>query len=79
VVARIDGQPADREHALHGAYPYWQTEYAYTYGEPRPDSLTASFLRYLTNQVGIDIIRAHRDLPCSDLENPVLCRPAQPG
>ncbi|MCX4097349.1 substrate-binding domain-containing protein [Nocardia sp. alder85J] len=77
-VVRIDGQPADREHALHNAYPYWETEYAYTYGEPKADSLIASFLRYLTDQVGIDIIRSHGDLPCSELDNPVLCHPAQP-
>jgi phosphate transport system substrate-binding protein len=76
-VVRIDGQPADRDHALHNAYPYWETEYAYTYGEPKADSLIASFLRYLTNQVGIDIIRSHGDLPCSDLDNPVLCHPPQ--
>ncbi len=71
----IDGQSATLEAADHGAYPFWQTEYAYTYGEPKADSLAASFLRYLTNQVGADIVRSHGDRPCAELANPVLCRP----
>jgi phosphate transport system substrate-binding protein len=75
VIARIGSRPADVDHAMHYVYPFWQTEYAYTYGEPKADSLLASFLRYLTNQVGIDVIRAHGDVPCSDMENPVLCGP----
>lgn len=72
---RIDGHAATLEGALHSAYPYWQTEYAYTYGEPKADSLAASFLRYLTNQVGKDVVRAHGHRPCAELGNPVLCRP----
>lgn len=72
---RIDGLAAALDAADHGAYPFWQTEFAYTYEEPDAHSLTASFLRYLTNQVGQDIIRSHGDRPCADLTNPVLCRP----
>jgi PBP superfamily domain len=55
--------------------PFWTTEYAYTYGEPRADSVTASFLRYLTNQVGNDIARSYGHRPCDELENSALCRP----
>ncbi|GAA1977088.1 hypothetical protein GCM10009754_61150 [Amycolatopsis minnesotensis] len=72
---RIDGQQATLEATDHGAFPFWQTEYAYTFGEPKADSLAASFLRYLTNQVGMDIIRSHGHRPCADLRNPVRCRP----
>ncbi|MDT0445582.1 substrate-binding domain-containing protein [Streptomyces johnsoniae] len=72
---RIDGQAATLEGADHGAYPFWETELAYTYGEPAADSLAASFLRYLTNEVGKDIVRSHGHRPCAELENPVLCRP----
>ncbi|CAM4119990.1 PstS family phosphate ABC transporter substrate-binding protein [Kibdelosporangium persicum] len=75
-VVRIDGQRATLEAATHGAYPFWETEFAYTYQEPKADSLAASFLRYLTNQVGKDIIRSHGNRPCDELDNPVLCRPA---
>ncbi|SDC26180.1 substrate-binding domain-containing protein [Actinokineospora iranica] len=73
---RMAGQEAALNAAVHGAYPFWETEYAYTYGEPPANSLTASFLRYLTNQVGKDIIRSHGNRPCDELQNPVLCRPA---
>ena len=75
VLARIDGQEATLEGADHGAYPFWETEYAYTYGEPQADSLAASFLRYLTNEVGKDIVRSHGHRPCAELQNPVLCHP----
>jgi phosphate transport system substrate-binding protein len=76
VLVRIDGHPATIEEADRGEYPFWETEYGYTYGEPAARSLAASFLRYLTNQVGADIIRAHGDRPCSDLQNPTACRPS---
>lgn len=51
-------------------------EYAYTFGQPAAGSLAASFLRYLTNQVGADVIRSYGSRPCADLDNPALCRPA---
>ncbi|MET9778420.1 substrate-binding domain-containing protein [Streptomyces sp. NPDC006367] len=72
---RIDGYPATLEGADQGAYPYWETEIAYTYGEPPAGSLAASFLRYLSDEVGKDIIRAKGHRPCSELDKPLLCRP----
>lgn len=78
VVVRIDGHRAARDDAVHHAYPFWGTEYAYTYEEPKADSLVASFLRYLTKEVGKDVIRSHGNLACTDLENPVLCQPTGP-
>lgn len=71
----IDGHPATLKEADQGAYPFWETEYAYTYGEVEADSLTASFLRYLTNEVGKDIVRSHGHRPCDELEKPVICQP----
>ena len=76
---RIDGHPAELELADRSAYPFWETEYAYTYGEPGEKSLAASFLRYLTAQVGSDILRRHGTRPCHELQNPVLCRPEIPS
>jgi phosphate transport system substrate-binding protein len=76
LLVRIDGHQATLGGADHGAYPFGETEYAYTYGEPRADSLAASFLRYLTNEVGEDIVRSHGHRPCAELQNPVLCRPS---
>ena len=71
----IGGHPATVAEADHGAYPFWETEFGYTVGEPTANSLAASFLRYLTNQVGADIIRSHGDRSCGELANPQLCRP----
>jgi ABC-type phosphate transport system substrate-binding protein len=73
---RIDGYPATLEGADEGAYPYWQTEIAYTYGEPPADSIAAGFLRYLANEVGKDIIRSQGHRPCAELDKPLLCRPS---
>ncbi|MDG9721235.1 substrate-binding domain-containing protein [Streptomyces sp. DH41] len=72
---RIDGYPATLEGADQGAYPYWETEIAYTYGNPPADSIAAGFLRYLANEVGKDIIRSKGHRPCSELDKPLLCRP----
>ncbi|WP_190085973.1 substrate-binding domain-containing protein [Streptomyces longisporoflavus] len=73
---RISGYPATVEGADAGAYPYWQTEFAYTYGEPPADSVAAGFLRYLTEGAGKDSLPVHGHRPCSELEKPLLCRPA---
>ncbi|MGP3966822.1 PstS family phosphate ABC transporter substrate-binding protein [Streptomyces sp. 6N223] len=72
---RIDGNRAELRAADYEAYPFWETEYAYTYREPGADSLVAGFLRYLTDEVGKDIIRRHGHRPCAELQNPVLCQP----
>jgi phosphate transport system substrate-binding protein len=75
-VVRIDGRPATLQDADHGAYPFWETEFGYTFDEPDPHSLAASFLRYLTDQVGADILRKHGNRSCQELANPALCRPS---
>lgn len=74
-LVRIGGHAATAADADEGAYPFWETEYGYTYGEPPATSLAASFLRYLTNQVGADILRTHGNRPCGELQSPALCRP----
>ncbi len=75
VLVRINGHAATVAGADQGTYPFWETEFGYSWGEPPAGSLAASFLRYLTDQVGADIIRAHGDRPCAELSNPQLCRP----
>ncbi|WP_106248512.1 substrate-binding domain-containing protein [Allonocardiopsis opalescens] len=72
---QIDGVTASVAEADAGAYPYWETEYAYTYGTPDAQSLTAAFLRYLTAEVGVDVMRSLGHHPCGALSSPVLCRP----
>lgn len=72
---RINGFEATTEGVERKLYPFWETEIAYTYTVPQADALPASFLRYLTNQVGQDIIGASGHRPCTEMENPLLCRP----
>ncbi|MFJ4847763.1 MULTISPECIES: substrate-binding domain-containing protein [unclassified Streptomyces] len=45
-------------------YPFNEIEYAYTYGTPDADSLTASFLHYLRLGPGQAIVASHGHLPC---------------
>lgn len=77
-LVQIDGKSATLTDAEHRAYPFGETEYAYTYRRPQANSLAASFLRFLTNEIGQDVVRRHGDLPCADLPNPVVCSPEAP-
>ncbi|MGW4801004.1 hypothetical protein ACWEPC_52150 [Nonomuraea sp. NPDC004297] len=72
---RIDQMPATLEGIEDGSYPYWQTEFAYTYGELPAGSIGAAFLRYLTDQGGKDILREFGNRPCSETEYPLVCEP----
>ncbi|WP_280183264.1 hypothetical protein [Nocardia cyriacigeorgica] len=71
----INGQQATREAAANRVYPFWGIEYAYSYGDFAPGSLGASFLRFLTEAGGEDVIRAAGNMPCRDLAYPSMCRP----
>lgn len=71
----INGQQATREAAANRIYPFWGIEYAYSYGDFAPGSLGASFLRFLTEAGGEDVIRAAGNMPCRDLAYPSMCRP----
>ncbi|WP_262402807.1 substrate-binding domain-containing protein [Actinomadura sp. CNU-125] len=76
VEVRIDGVPATLRGVEDGRYPYWQIEFAHTYGEPPAGSIAAAFLRYLTDQGGKDVLREFGDRPCSETRFPLLCEPA---
>ncbi|ROO90799.1 phosphate ABC transporter substrate-binding protein (PhoT family) [Actinocorallia herbida] len=71
----IDNESPTLEAAEAGIYPFWETEYAYTFKHPAASSLAAGFLRFLTMERGLDIIRAHAHHPCADLDSPAGCRP----
>jgi phosphate transport system substrate-binding protein len=73
---RIGQIPPTLSGVEDGKYPYWQTEIAYTFGEPPADSIAAAFLRYLTDQGGKDILREYGNRPCSETEFPLVCEPA---
>ncbi|MFI0090992.1 hypothetical protein [Streptomyces bobili] len=53
----IAGQQATLDGVENGDCPYWQTELAYTYGEPPAGSLASASLTYLTEQGGRDVLR----------------------
>lgn len=73
----IDGVSAGRDAAVHRTYPFWGVEYAYSNGELPGDSLAASFLHFLTDQMGKEVLRAHGNAPCADLPDPGRCLPDQ--
>ncbi|MEU5100275.1 substrate-binding domain-containing protein [Streptomyces sp. NPDC020996] len=75
IKVRIDNEAASLDSVEHGKYPYWQTEFAYTYGEPPAGSLAAAFLTYLTEQGGRDVLRAYGSRLCAEVENPLVCEP----
>jgi hypothetical protein len=75
VKLNIGDMPPILEGVGHGTYPYRQTEYAYTYGEPSAGSIAAAFLRYRTDQGGKDVLREYGNRPCSETRYPLVCRP----
>ncbi|MBF6191090.1 substrate-binding domain-containing protein [Nocardia implantans] len=73
----IDGVGASRDAAVRRAYPFWGVEYAYSNGELPGGSLAASFLHFLTDRTGKEVLRAHGNAPCADLPDPGRCLPDQ--
>ncbi|ORT59326.1 substrate-binding domain-containing protein [Streptomyces sp. CB03238] len=69
----IDGRSPDVDQIRRSGYPYREIEYAYTYGQPPADSLTSSFLTYLSRGSGQDVIRTHGHLPCATPEGLRVC------
>ncbi|MET9829537.1 substrate-binding domain-containing protein [Streptomyces sp. NPDC006385] len=76
VKVAIDGKQPTAEGVEETNYPYWQTEFAYTYGEPPAGSVAAAFLNFLTQQSGRDILHEHGHGLCSEVQNSGECRPA---
>ncbi|SNY88522.1 ABC-type phosphate transport system, substrate-binding protein [Nocardia amikacinitolerans] len=77
-VLTLGGVAPGRQAAIDRSYPFWGVEYAYSNGDLPGDSLAASFLHYLTADVGAEVLRAHGNEPCaSDLLEPGRCTPAR--
>ncbi|MET9686035.1 substrate-binding domain-containing protein [Streptomyces coeruleorubidus] len=70
---KIDGQVASLASVQEGTYPFWETEFAYTYGPPHSSSIAAAFLRFLDSAIGQDILRTHEMGSCAQTENPLVC------
>ncbi|MFF0726113.1 substrate-binding domain-containing protein [Streptomyces sp. NPDC004134] len=75
VKLKIDGREPTAAGVEDADYPYWQTEFAYTYGEPPAGSIAAAFLNFLTQQTGRDILRDQGHGLCSEAQNTGECRP----
>ncbi|MBD0712056.1 MULTISPECIES: PstS family phosphate ABC transporter substrate-binding protein [unclassified Streptomyces] len=69
----IDGRRASLDEIGASPYPYREIEYAYTWGQPPADSLTSSFLTYLSRGSGQDVIRTHGHLPCATPKGLRIC------
>ncbi|WP_054814328.1 PstS family phosphate ABC transporter substrate-binding protein [Nocardia arizonensis] len=75
-IVTIDHVPADRQQAIDRKYPFWGVEYAYSNGDLPAGSLAASFLHYLTDNVGAEVLRTYHNEPCgSALLEPGRCVP----
>ncbi|MGY0061678.1 substrate-binding domain-containing protein [Streptomyces sp. LZ34] len=72
----LDGQKPSIGAVRDEAYPFWEPEYAYTYGAPPANSLTSKFLDFLAGDTGRNLIEHHGHLPCSAPENQLACRRA---
>ncbi|WP_405919693.1 substrate-binding domain-containing protein [Streptomyces longwoodensis] len=71
----IDGRRPTAEGVESTHYPYWQTEFAYTYGDVPAGSVAAAFLTFLTQQSGRDVLREHGHGLCSEAHDAGECRP----
>ncbi|WP_067682265.1 hypothetical protein [Nocardia miyunensis] len=71
----IGGRQPTRDEVLAHNYAFWGVEYAYSKGELPYDSLSAAFLRFLTDRAGKDIIRSRGGTPCGELADPARCSP----
>ncbi|WP_137988455.1 substrate-binding domain-containing protein [Streptomyces vilmorinianum] len=69
----IDGRAPNVDEIGESTYPYREIEYAYTWGQPPADSLTSSFLTYLSRGSGQDVIRTHGHLPCATPKGLRIC------
>ncbi|MER5306700.1 substrate-binding domain-containing protein [Streptomyces sp. NPDC002773] len=69
----VDGRTAVLDEIGESTYPYREIEYAYTWGDPPADSLTSSFLTYLSRGGGQDVIRTHGHLPCATPKGLRIC------
>lgn len=75
VKLKIDGKEATAEGVEDTNYPFWQTEFAYTYGDAPAGSTAAAFLNFLTQQSGRDILHEHGHGLCSEAANSGECQP----
>ncbi|MFE9022063.1 hypothetical protein ACFYNL_26370 [Streptomyces sp. NPDC007808] len=79
VKVAIDGRQPTAVGVEEANHPYWQTQFAHTYGEPPAGSVAAAFLNFLTRHSGRDILREHGHGRCSGVRDSGECRPVRPA
>ncbi|QXE38078.1 substrate-binding domain-containing protein [Streptomyces sp. GMY02] len=76
IPVRIEGIEPNSASVTQNLYPYWDTEYAYTYKTPPAESPAAAFLRFLSaNESGAALLREKGFQPCVDFASPLKCSP----
>ncbi len=61
---QLDGRDASPELVKNGQYPFWATEYLYTYGKPAPGSLLSAFLGFMSTDIAASVLQDDGDIPC---------------
>jgi phosphate transport system substrate-binding protein len=63
---QLDGRDASPGAVKSAQYPFWATEYLYTYGTPPSGSLLSAFLGYMVTDTAKSIIQGpdYEDIPC---------------
>ncbi|MFI8963481.1 substrate-binding domain-containing protein [Streptomyces sp. NPDC053493] len=74
----VDGRRPNVDEIGSSPYPYRETEYAYTWGQPPADSLTSSFLTFLRQGGGQSVIVTHGHLPCTTPKGLRVCGATPP-
>jgi phosphate transport system substrate-binding protein len=63
-IVKLNGWDPDINALEAGDYPFWTTEYLYTYGTPAAGSLAAAFLSFMKSDTAGDILRSQDYTPC---------------
>lgn len=65
-IVAIDGKEPDSANVKNGQYKFWAVENAYTFGDPRPDTLQSAFLDYLSTRAAAEILARNDVIPCDE-------------
>ncbi|GHJ34524.1 PstS family phosphate ABC transporter substrate-binding protein [Streptomyces sp. TS71-3] len=73
----LDGKQPSTDAVRTSGYPFWEPEYAYTYGTPPDNSLTSKFLDSMNSDTGQNVMERNGHLPCTVPDNRDACDQAR--
>ncbi|MCK9878741.1 substrate-binding domain-containing protein, partial [Frankia sp. Ag45/Mut15] len=73
LMTRLNGVTPDIAFVRKHTYSFWSVEYFYSYGQPRGDTLAASFLYYLSLGKANSILNRYGYPSCVDPRNREFC------